>query len=156
VFGIDTTTPEGREEFKKEWENLAGLAPELLSKEDMIYPHEQPEIQPTEAHYQRIWQHYRLHQFKVRFAALVENGTISQEDAQAFSKFVSLARSPVFSLYIHGRLGQLPHLENDAGYQATARVMEKLGLDHVQIDRKSAQPYEEQFWQQLDVVFDLT
>jgi hypothetical protein len=34
--------------------------------------------------------------------------------------------------------------------------MEKLGLDHIQIDRKSAQPYEEQFWEQLDVVFNLS
>jgi hypothetical protein len=41
VFGIDTTTTEGREQFKKEWETMCKLAPELLSKEDMVYPHEQ-------------------------------------------------------------------------------------------------------------------
>ncbi len=34
--------------------------------------------------------------------------------------------------------------------------MEKLGLDHIQIDRKSAQPYEEQFWDQYDVLQELT
>jgi len=39
-MGIDTTTPEGREQFKKEWETMAKLAPELISKEDMVYPHE--------------------------------------------------------------------------------------------------------------------
>lgn len=34
--------------------------------------------------------------------------------------------------------------------------MEKLGLDHIEIDRKSAQPYEEQFWEQYDVIQDLS
>lgn len=34
--------------------------------------------------------------------------------------------------------------------------MEKLGLDHIEIDRKSAQPYEEQFWEQYDVIQELT
>ncbi len=34
--------------------------------------------------------------------------------------------------------------------------MEKFGLDHVEVDRKSAQPYEEQFWEQYDYVQELT
>jgi len=33
--------------------------------------------------------------------------------------------------------------------------MEKLGLDRIHIDRKSAEPYEEQFWNQYDVVQEL-
>lgn len=40
LFGVDTTTAEGREVFKKEWENMATLFPELLSKEDLVFPHE--------------------------------------------------------------------------------------------------------------------
>lgn len=40
IFGIDTTTPEGREAFKKEWDAICEMAPELLSKEDIVYPHE--------------------------------------------------------------------------------------------------------------------
>ena len=39
-MGIDTSIAEGREEFKKEWMIACELVPELLSKEDMIYPHE--------------------------------------------------------------------------------------------------------------------
>jgi len=155
VFGVDTTTPEGREEFKKEWENLCQIAPELLSKEDMVYPHEAPAQIPNEPHFMRIWQHYREHMFKVRLAYLVQQGQVSQEDADAFRRFTSLSSQPTFSLYIYGRLGQLPHLENDAGYQATCRIMEKLGLDQIKIDRKSAQPYEQQFWDQYDVVQEL-
>lgn len=84
--------------------------------------------------------------FKLRVAFLVQEGEISQEDADAFRKFTSLNSQPTFSIYLYGKLGQLPHLENDAGYQATVRIMDKLGLDQIKIDRKSAEPYEQQFW----------
>lgn len=42
IFGIDTSTPEGREQFKKEWDTLCELAPEILKKDDIIFPHEMP------------------------------------------------------------------------------------------------------------------
>jgi len=40
MFGIDTTTEEGREQFKKEWDALCEATPELLSKDDVVFPHE--------------------------------------------------------------------------------------------------------------------
>jgi hypothetical protein len=42
MFGMDTTTEEGREAFKAEYESLAGMTPELISHEAMLYPHEMP------------------------------------------------------------------------------------------------------------------
>lgn len=155
VFGIDTTTQEGREQFKKEWETMCQLCPELLSKEDMVYPHEQRWVS-NEPHFRRIWQHYREHMFKLRVAYLVENGQISSEDAAAMKRFLGLNGTPTLTTYLYARLGKLPHVEQDADFQATHRVMTKLGLDHVEIDRKSAQPYEEQFWEQYDVIQELT
>lgn len=71
-------------------------------------------------------------------------------------KFTSLNSQPTFSIYIYGKLGQLPHLEQEPGYQATLRIMDKLGLDQIKIDKKSAEPYEHQFWAQFDVVQELT
>lgn len=41
-FGIDTTTEEGRAQFKAEYEALAQMTPELLSTENMLFPHEMP------------------------------------------------------------------------------------------------------------------
>lgn len=116
MFGMDTTTPEGREEFKKEWDNMARIAPELLSKEDIVYPHEMQPAVNSEPHYRRMWQHYREHIFKVRVAQLAEDGQISQQDVDAFKRFVNLQNQPTFNLYLYGRLGQLPHLEQDPGY----------------------------------------
>lgn len=40
AFGHDTTTPEGREAFEKEYTAIADLAPELVKKENMLFPHE--------------------------------------------------------------------------------------------------------------------
>ncbi len=40
IDGMDTTTPEGREAFRKEWLDACELVPELINKDDMVYPHE--------------------------------------------------------------------------------------------------------------------
>jgi len=48
------------------------MVPELVSKEDMIYPHEMAKSVSEEPHFRRVWQHYREHIFKLRFAYLVE------------------------------------------------------------------------------------
>ena len=45
ILGYDTTTPEGRESYKKEMESIAKIAPEMLNGkdvEDIVYPHEMP------------------------------------------------------------------------------------------------------------------
>lgn len=40
VFGIDTTTEEGRAKFKAEWDQIHMMTPEIVTKEDFLYPHE--------------------------------------------------------------------------------------------------------------------
>lgn len=40
VFGLDTSTEEGRVAFKKEWDALVEMTPELLGNVDFKYPHE--------------------------------------------------------------------------------------------------------------------
>lgn len=37
---MDTSTEEGREQFRKEWDAMCELTPELLKKEDLVFPHE--------------------------------------------------------------------------------------------------------------------
>lgn len=54
-YGIDTTTPEGREAFKAEWDALSELAPELIKKEDCVFPHETQASLPDEPHFLRVW-----------------------------------------------------------------------------------------------------
>lgn len=55
VFGMDTNTEEGRAAFKAEYDTLAELAPEIIKKDDMIYPHEMPAEITNEPHFRRVW-----------------------------------------------------------------------------------------------------
>lgn len=137
LFGVDTTTPEGREVFKREWETIAQLVPELLSKDDLVFPHEVQNVS-TEPYFQRLWQLYRNHTFRLRVAYLAQNNQVSQEDVEATSRFLSLRGTPSLTTYLYARLGRIPDVESNPDYQATQRVLEKLGLDHIDIDRKSA------------------
>jgi len=54
-----------------------------------------------------------------------------------------LKNAPSINVYILSKTGKLSHLGNDAGYQATLRVMDKMGLGNIKISRKTAEPYEE-------------
>ena len=156
IFGIDTTTEEGRKKFREEYETLSALAPEIIKKDALVFPHEMAPRISTEPHFRRVWQHYREHMFNLRFAQLVEAGTISKSDADSFSRFVDLSGQPCFHLYIQGRLGYLKHLENDEGFQATMRVLDTMGLSCVDFSDRGAMPKEELFWEQFDGVFQLT
>lgn len=156
LFGMDTTTPEGRAAFKREHDALAELAPEIIKKEDIIFPHEAyPDI-TNEPHFRRVWQHYREHIFRCRFAQLVEAGEISEEDAKTFSSWVGLTGHPTFNIYILARTGKLDHLQGNEGFQATMRVLDTMGLGAIKFSDVSAQPFEEQFWEQFDGVFALS
>lgn len=108
AFGIDTTTSEGREQFKKEWETACQLVPELIAKEDIVYPHEHQRFISEEPHFRRVWQHYREHTFKLRFAYLIQEGKISESDAAAFRNFVDFNGGASFNTYIYTNLGLLP------------------------------------------------
>jgi protein-tyrosine-phosphatase len=66
---------------------------------------------------------------------------------------VNLQGGSSFTTYIYTNLGLIPQ---DQGFEGAARVMEALGLNRIEIDRKSAEPYEEQFWNQYDVIMELS
>lgn len=47
-------------------------------------------------------------------------------------------------------------MEGDPGFEATKKVMSKLHLDNIEFSRVTSKPYEEQFWEQFDVLMDLS
>lgn len=59
--GIDTTTPEGRAQYTADYEQMCALTPELIKKENLVFPHEMKAAVSNEPHFQRIWAHYRQH-----------------------------------------------------------------------------------------------
>ena len=90
----------------------------------------------------------------MHFGYLVEEGKISEADAAAFREYVGFAgANSTFTSYIYAKLGLIG---KDEGFEATSRVLEALSLHRIDVDRKSAQPYEEQFWEQYDVIMELS
>ena len=132
------------------------MVPELISKDDIVYPHEHQKYVSDEPHFRRVWQHYREHTLKLRFAYLVEQGEISQEDADTFKRYVDLNGTLSLNLYFWGKHDKLGDVSDHGDYQATARVMEKLGLEGVTINFNSTQAHEEQFWDQYDYLMELS
>jgi hypothetical protein len=94
--------------------------------------------------------------FYARFAELVESGEISQTDADTFSRWIDMSGTPCFHVYIQARCGYLDHLKDDAGFQATMRVLDTMGLSAIDFSDKGAMPTEELFWEQFDGVYQLT
>jgi hypothetical protein len=39
-WGIDTSIPEGCAQLKEEWDKLAEMAPEIIKKDYIVFPHE--------------------------------------------------------------------------------------------------------------------
>ena len=94
--------------------------------------------------------------FKVKFATLGENGDITKEDAKNFENFLDMAGVPSLNAYIFAKLGHFKHMEGDAGYEAAKKVMEKLGLSDIEFNKHTSMPYEQQFWEQFDIIMQLS
>jgi hypothetical protein len=94
---------------------MAEIAPELVDKDKVFYPHEASPYISTEPHFRRMWQHYREHSLRVRFAYLVQEGAITEEDANAFKDFVNLTKIPSVSLYLLGKVHN-KGLKNHPGF----------------------------------------
>ena len=155
-FGIDTTTPEGRAQFKAEFDAIADLAPEVLRKSDMAYPHEIGQQISTEPHFQRLWGLYRAHSLRGAVAGAVSSGSVSQADADAALSFMGGRSQLSAGQYALAKAGLLPHLAHDEGFLATDRVMEAVGMGAYPPDRTTAEPLEHQFWSNLDGHLQLT
>ena len=84
---------------------MALMVPELIPKDEIVYPHEMIKSLPDEAHFKRTWQHYREFTFKSRFAQILEEGEITQEEADNFVNFVEMNNIPSLNLYIYAKLG---------------------------------------------------
>jgi len=81
--------------------------------------------------------------FRLRFAYLVDQEKISDAEATNFKNFIDYANQPTFNIFIYAKLGQLQHLESDPGYQATVKVLERMGLGIIEFDRHTSMPYEQ-------------
>ena len=157
IFGMDTTTEEGRKLFEKEYLALAECAPEVLDKNAIIYPHEVHKKINTEPHFQRLWRTYQTYTLKEKAKAAVEEGKISNEDMVAAGKFLGAKGSQMsVANYIYTKAGLRPALEQDEGFLAADRVMEAIGMSKNLINLNCAEDPESQFWSAVNSNYVLT
>jgi hypothetical protein len=157
IFGLDTTTEEGRKAFEAEWQAVATIAPELIDKDAIVFPHEHSKLVSQEPHFQRVWQHYREYTLRLRFQHAFEQGIISKADATAFAEYVNLSGLPSVTVYLLGTHFQAgPELDANEGFQATRRVFDALELGEIEIDTNSVETPEIQFWRAFDYINELS
>lgn len=155
--GIDTTTPEGRAQYKADYDQMCALTPELIKAEHMMFPHEMPAKVSQEPHFQRVWAQYRAHALQGKINAAVDAGSVSQADADAAVAFLNAGprKTMEISSYVQGKLGR-PDLAEDEGFLATDRVFEAVGLGGAQFNMKTSEAYEDQFWRNYDRTYELS
>jgi len=156
IFGIDTSTEEGRALFKAEYDAIAEIAPEIVKKEKFAFPHELPDEVPQEPHYQRVWRYYREHNVKRAIESAASKGQITSQDADLTLKFLKNGRHLSFKNYVQARVGNRPDLEQSEEFKAAEKVLGAIGLNQVDLDLNTAQPYEDQFNGIVDDVLNLT
>jgi len=157
VFGIDTTTEEGRAKYKALWEDLHALTPEIVKKEDFLYPHEMGAQISTEPHFQRLWLYFREHTLKQQIEAAVTDGSVSSEDAAAAQRFLgSSGRHLSVTNFVYAKAGLRPDVAGTDDFAATDRVMSAVGMNDVALSLTTAEDLETQFWNNLDSSYNLT
>jgi hypothetical protein len=156
IFGIDTTTEEGRLQFKEEYETLHELCPEIIRMEDFQYPHEMGKWVSNEPHFQRIWQYYREHTLKFAVQDAVAEGKITESDAATFAKFVGTKSNMTVAQYVLAKQGLRPDLAQDESFLTTDKVLNAIGMTQIPLSNLTAEPYETQFWNNFDGQFNLT
>jgi len=155
-FGLDTTTPEGRAAWTREYEALSELAPEIVKKENFIYPHQLPKYVSQEPHFQRVWTTYRQQTLRNAIENGVSAGSVAAGDAAAAIKFLGAKNQLSVSQYVQGLAGARPDLAQSEGFQAAQRVFAAIGLGDFQPDKTTAEIFDHQFWTEFDSQFELT
>ena len=85
----------------------------------------------------------------------LEKGLVSAEDVTLAHKFLGTKQHLSISQFVLAKQGSRPDLANDASFLATDRVMEAIGLNQIPLSKLTAEPYELQFWQNVDEIYEL-
>jgi len=142
VFGMDTTTEEGRAAFKAEWQALSEMAPEIIKMEEMKYPHEMGKWVSNEPHFQRVWQYYRDHTLKAKIADAVNAGKLTQNDSDVAIKFLGGKKTLNVVPFVMTKSGLRNDLADSEEYLTTDKVMTAVGMNTIPLTKLTAENFE--------------
>lgn len=156
IFGMDTTTEEGRKLFEAEYLALAECAPEIIDKDDIVYPHQIQQAASNEAHFLRLWKVYQTHSLKEGAKQAVAAGKITSDEMESALQYLGAKGSQMsVANYAYAKAGVRPALQEDEGYKATDKVMTAVGME-LPISLNTAMDPEMQFWSNVDNTFHLS
>ena len=156
-FGIDTTTPEGREQWQREYAAISAYAPEIVPMANFVQLHDMPKFVTKEPHFQRVWITYQQQTLRNAIADGVASGAISHEDSAAAIKFLGSSRNTLaVNQFYQAQAGRRPDLAGTEGFEATERVFNAIGLGDFQASNLTAEGFDSQFWTHFDQRFNLT
>lgn len=120
-----------------------------------MYPHEMGAQISTEPYYQRLWKYYREHTLKQQIELAVTEGNVSSADADATQRLLGAKHHLSVTPYVLAKSGLRPDLAGSDDFAATDRVMTAIGMNEIEIDRKTSEEFETQFWNNFDGVYNL-
>jgi len=132
------------------------MTPEIVTKEDFLYPHEMGAQISTEPYFQRLWKYYREHTLKQQIELAVSDGAVSADDAAAAQRLLGARHHLSVSAFVLAKQGLRPDIAESEDFTATSRVMEAIGMNDVELTATTAENYEDQFWSNFDGVYNLT
>lgn len=132
------------------------MTPEIVRKEDFLYPHEMGAQISTEPYFQRLWTYYREHTLKQQIELAVEEGNCSSDDAAAAQRLLGSKHHLSVTSFVLAKQGLRPDVAASDDFAATDKVMAAIGMNDIEITKNTAEQYESQFWSNFDGVYNLT
>lgn len=105
------------------------MAPEIIKKEDFLFPHEMGSQISTEPYFQRLWKYYREYTLKQQIAGAVSSGDVSSVDADLALKMLGAKNHLSLTSYVLAKKGLRPDVADSEEFAATDRVMEAIGMN---------------------------
>lgn len=125
IFGVDCSTPQGREKLAEILEFWKKIAPDQFKD---CLPEKQ-EYLSNEPHFQRVWHHYRQFLFKEKVQQAIRKGDLTDDDVSRAKPFFDANGLPSPTLYHSALTGKLGDMSSDPSYQAFLKVLQWTGLD---------------------------
>jgi hypothetical protein len=102
----------------------------MFKPEDIIYPHEAPKHIPSEPHFQRVWSLYRRFALVRAIEGAVQNGSVTQEDADKVSGMLGGRNADLFiNKYVMANLNLIDRTPFVKSYDAAERVFQAIGYE---------------------------
>ena len=157
VLGFDVSTAEGKKALDAEVERFKRMTPEIhesfkYSEGENSYNNNR--YVSTEAHFQRVWNHYRQYLWNKNLDDAIARGDITHEDVNSARSFFDESGLPSANLLSMGQKGMFG--VDDPAYEAFQRVLSATNLRDVEFNYNTSEPLSDQLLNAFDKKYEVT